>query len=132
MGSRLASKRRSASACIASGKRMGNESVCVLAMLHSSSECRTHLFARAVFLCSQNKEIFLEIRQFVNSGLPDVLNDCSDALPTAAAQHGGAIFQVMAPQFVHQCDRQACTACRQGMSNRDGATVDIGLIAVQP
>src|SRR5260370_14259603 len=118
MASRLASKRRSASACIASGKRMGNESVCVLAMLHSSSsECRTHFFARAVFLCSQNTEIFLEIRQFVNSGLPDVLNDCSDALPTADAQRPGAIFQLMAPQFVHQCALQPCPSCRQGMAN---------------
>src|SRR6266566_8898710 len=65
------------------------------------------------------------------SPLRDVFNDGRNALPTANAQRGNAILQVVAPQLMHKRDRQSSAAGRQGMPNGDGSSIYICLIPLQ-
>src|SRR6266566_5888908 len=60
-----------------------------------------------------------------------VFNNRCDPLPTTDAKGGNTILQVIAPQFVHQRKRHTSAACRQRVTNRDSAAVDICLIALQ-
>src|SRR5579884_4167045 len=60
--------------------------------------------------------------------LCNIFDDRGDTLTSANAERGRAVFQVMAAQFIHQRQRHTCATGSQGMADRDGPTVDIGLL----
>jgi hypothetical protein len=58
-------------------------------------------------------------------------DDHGNALAATDTRSGKAVPQMIAAQFVQNCDDQACAGGSQGMAERDGPAVDIRLIAIK-
>src|SRR5579864_6743982 len=73
---------------------------------------------------------YLPRRFFVQ--LRNILNNRGDTLPAANAERGSTIFEVIAPQLVHQREGDTSATCRKWMPDGDSSTIDIRFVAIQP
>src|SRR5207237_8025289 len=60
-----------------------------------------------------------------------VLDNHSNSFPATNTGRTDAVLEMMAAQLIYQGDGDTSPRCRQGMTQGDGAAIDIGLVAIQ-